>query len=58
MVMASSPQLSVFLDTNTFLHYKTIDHINWVEILEAKDIILIVSPVVIRELSASVHDAG
>jgi rRNA-processing protein FCF1 len=49
--MVSMPRLSIFLDTNTFLHYETIDHVNWVELLGGKPVVLIVAPVVIRELN-------
>jgi rRNA-processing protein FCF1 len=44
-------QLSAFLDTNTFLHFPRLDQLDWPELLQATDVLLIISPVVIRELN-------
>jgi hypothetical protein len=41
----------LFLDTNTFLHYPTLDHIDWPGIIGAKNVVLLVAPIVIRELN-------
>lgn len=41
----------VFLDTNVYLHYQLFDQINWLEVLKAEDITIIVPPVIIRELN-------
>ena len=45
------PQLSAFLDTNTFLHFPRLDQIDWPALLHSSDVRLIVAPVVIRELN-------
>ena len=45
------PQLSAFLDTNTFLHFPRPDHLDWPELLQASDVRLIIAPVVVRELN-------
>lgn len=39
-----------FLDTNVFLHYQPFDQIKWTEILSASSVVLVVTPVVVREL--------
>jgi hypothetical protein len=39
-----------FLDTNIFLHYQPVEQIDWLSVLEAEAVTLVVSPVVIREL--------
>lgn len=39
-----------YLDTNTFLHFRQFDQIDWCKLLKAKKVVLIVSPVVIKEL--------
>jgi len=44
-------KLFAFLDTNIFLHYETIDHIDWQSHFESDEIVLIIAPVVIRELN-------
>ncbi len=41
----------VFLDTNIFLHYRPIEHIDWLGILDTESVILVVSTTVIRELN-------
>ncbi len=40
----------VFLDTNVFMHYKPINEIDWLGILEDKHIEIVVARVVLREL--------
>jgi hypothetical protein len=42
---------TVFLDTNVFLHYQPYDQISWPEILNASNIIIVVPPVIFRELN-------
>jgi len=45
------PSKVAFLDTNTFLHYPPVDQIDWRAALEADEVVLIVAPVIIRELN-------
>jgi len=42
--------LYVFLDTNIFLHYQPFDQIRWSEVLKVPQIVLVIAPVVVREL--------
>lgn len=42
--------LYVFLDTNIFLHYKSFDQIRWTEVFGTSRVILVITPIVIREL--------
>ena len=51
IIMGAMPQLSTFLDTNTFLHFPKLDQIDWPALLGSADVRLIVAPVVIRELN-------
>jgi hypothetical protein len=44
-------QLFLFIDTNTFLHYKPIDQIDWLKIADTEQLTLIITPVVVRELN-------
>ncbi len=39
-----------FLDSNVFLHYRRPDEIDWPALLEGKDVVLLVAPLVVREL--------
>lgn len=39
-----------FLDTNSFLHYVGIDQIDWLSVLSAEKLVILVAPVVVREL--------
>lgn len=41
----------IFLDTNIYLHYQPFYQINWLEILKAENITIIVPPITIRELN-------
>lgn len=41
----------VILDTNTFLHYASLEQINWSEIFPDKKVVLFICPPVIRELN-------
>lgn len=42
--------LYVFVDTNIFLHYQPFDQIKWFEVLGSTNVVLVATPVVIREL--------
>ena len=42
--------LYAFLDTNVFLHYQPFDQIKWTEVLGTTNVVLVATPVVIREL--------
>lgn len=52
--MASSnpkePLIYCFLDTNLFLQFPTFNEIDWPQILQAKQVCLVLAPVVFREL--------
>ena len=41
----------VFLDTNVFLHYQDFDQIDWLEIVQADEVTILIPPVSIRELN-------
>lgn len=41
----------VFLDTNVYLHYQDIDQIDWLKIVQADTVTIVVPPIVIRELN-------
>ncbi len=41
----------VFPDTNTFLHYPPVDQIDWTGLLQVGSVVLVITPVVIRELN-------
>ncbi|MEQ6335778.1 hypothetical protein [Sphingobium sp. MK2] len=40
----------LFLDTNILMHFQRIDQIDWPDIADATECILLIAPVVIREL--------
>ena len=40
-----------FPDTNTFLHYPPVDQMDWAALLQADSVVLVITPVVIRELN-------
>jgi predicted nucleic acid-binding protein len=42
---------SIFLDTNVYLHYELFDQIDWLEIVDAEPLTIVVPPVTIRELN-------
>jgi predicted nucleic acid-binding protein len=42
---------TVFLDTNVFLHYKSVELIDWLKILQADSVIILVPPITIHELN-------
>jgi predicted ribonuclease YlaK len=41
----------VFLDTNIYLHYQDIDQIDWLKVVQADAVIIVVPPITIRELN-------
>jgi rRNA-processing protein FCF1 len=51
MLFLTMSQRFGFLDTNTFLHYASIDHIDWPVLLECDYVVLVLVPVVVRELN-------
>jgi hypothetical protein len=42
---------AVFLDTNVYLHYQLFDQINWLEVLSASAVTIVIPPVTVRELN-------
>jgi hypothetical protein len=52
--MRSSPHAGLtrraFLDTNIFLHYRSVEQVDWLRVLGAGQVELLVAPVVYREL--------
>jgi hypothetical protein len=54
--MGSSPQEGLnrraFLDTNIFLHYRSVEQIDCRRLLDAGQVELLVAPIVLRELDA------
>lgn len=46
----SFPHRTVFVDTNILLHYVMFDEIDWPRLTEAKEVLLIIPPAVIRNL--------
>ncbi len=42
---------TVFLDTNIYLHYRLFDQVNWLEILKASEVMIVIPPVTVRELN-------
>jgi hypothetical protein len=44
-------QRFAFPDTNTFLHYPTLDHIDWPDVLGCDAAVIVIAPIVIRELN-------
>ncbi len=47
-----------FVDTNTFLHYRSLEEIDWRGILNCKEVTLMVSQVVIRDLNLQKDGGG
>jgi hypothetical protein len=47
-----------FLDTNTFLHYKALEEIDWRVVLDCGEVTLVVSQVVIRDLNLRKDGGG
>ncbi|MFZ0886826.1 MAG: PIN domain-containing protein [Candidatus Binataceae bacterium] len=46
------------LDTNCFLHYQSLENIDWLTLLKASEVRLIIFPIVIRELDQKKYDAS
>jgi len=42
---------TVFLDTNIYLHYQDIGQIDWLKVVQADAVIIVVPPITIRELN-------
>jgi hypothetical protein len=42
---------TIFLDTNIFLHYQPFTQINWLEIVNAESVTIVIPPITIRELN-------
>lgn len=42
---------TIFLDTNIYLHYQLFDQINWLEVIKASEVMIVVPPVTVRELN-------
>jgi predicted nucleic acid-binding protein len=43
---------SVFLDTNIFLHYRDLDQIDWLTVLETDSVTIIIPPITVQELQS------
>ena len=41
----------IYLDTNIFLHYQPFSQINWLDIVKAESVTIVIPPVTIRELN-------
>jgi len=50
-VMISAMSKIIFLDTNIFLHYQFFDQIDWLKVVKAKAVTIIIPPVTVRELN-------
>jgi len=48
--MASLERVHVFLDTNAALHFRRADQIDWLQLTGAKAVVLVVTPIFLREL--------
>lgn len=46
-----SQRITVFPDTNYFLHFKSIDQVDWCTVLGAESVMIVIAPVVLRELN-------
>lgn len=42
---------TIYLDTNIFLHYQPFAQINWLEIVKAESVTIVIPPITIRELN-------
>lgn len=49
--------VTVFLDTNIYLHYQMVDQVNWLDVLQAQSVCIVMPPTTIRELN-KVKDAS
>jgi hypothetical protein len=41
----------IYLDTNIFLHYQPFTQINWLELVKAESVTIVIPPLIIRELN-------
>ena len=48
--MTKPATVSVFIDTNTALHFKRPDQIDWLKLTGASEVVLIAAPILLREL--------
>lgn len=46
---------TLFLDTNIFLHYRSIEELDWLTLTQSSEVLLIVPPLVLRELDKHKH---
>lgn len=50
------PLIYCFLDTNILHHFQMFDEVNWTEVLNAKQVCLVIAPTVLRELNQHKDD--
>jgi predicted ribonuclease YlaK len=50
-------KINLFLDTNTFLHYKSIDEIDWRKVVDCDEVTLVLALVVVSELDKKKYEA-
>jgi rRNA-processing protein FCF1 len=48
----------IYLDTNIFLHYQPFTQINWLELVTAESVTIVIPPVIIRELNKQKDSQG
>jgi hypothetical protein len=48
----------IYLDTNIFLHYQPFTQINWLELVKAESVTIVIPPVIIRELNKQKDSQG
>lgn len=48
----------IYLDTNIFLHYQPFTQINWLELVKAESVTIVITPVIIRELNKQKDSQG
>lgn len=46
----TTESVAIFADTNLFLHYRSIDEIDWCALVKARAVVLEIAAVVTREL--------
>lgn len=57
--MRESLPVRIFLDTNSALHFKRPDQIDWCALTKSKDVVLVAAPILCRELEQQkVHNAS
>lgn len=52
-LVAGAPTMApttVLLDTNFFLHFKSFEQVDWLDLLHVKDVSILIVPIVLREL--------